>query len=154
LSNEAIARLPIPQVTRPDAYLFMWSTGVMLEHAIAIMRGWGLPYKTHAVWDKLYGLGHGYYFRMCHEVLLLGLAPDAPHHFEDSSIESMLRVKATRQQHSRKPTMVHDIVRRACGNGPFLKLFARKHVPGWDCFGNQLAPRDDDDQLAADWGRA
>jgi N6-adenosine-specific RNA methylase IME4 len=35
---------------------------------------------------------------------------------------------------------------------PWLELFARRHVTGWDCYGNQLAPLvglDDRDQLNA-----
>ena len=148
LSLPDIERLPIPQVALSDAFVFMWCPATMMKHAIAILEGWGFEYKTHAVWDKLVDFGHGFYFRMIHEDLLLGAAPGAPHHFIDRGIESMLRVKRP-GQHSAKPAEVHRLVERAV-DGPYLELFARQHVnrPGWDCFGNQLEPREGNLQLA------
>jgi N6-adenosine-specific RNA methylase IME4 len=148
LSLPDIERLPIGRLATDDAFVFLWSSAALLEDAIGIMRKWGFPYKTNLTWDKLSDPGGGYYYRMIHEHLLLGLAPNAPRHFNDRSIESMLRVKRP-GKHSEKPAEVHDIVQRAI-DGPYLELFGRAHVPGWDVFGNQLAPRKDHIQLAAD----
>jgi N6-adenosine-specific RNA methylase IME4 len=150
LSLLDIERLPIQKVALNDAMVFMWSPASMMKHAIAILEGWGFEYKTHGVWDKLVDFGNGYYFRMIHEDLLLGVAPGAQRHFNDRAIESMIRVKRP-GKHSEKPEEVHRIVERAI-DGPWVELFARKHVnrPGWDCFGDQLAPREENHQLAAD----
>jgi N6-adenosine-specific RNA methylase IME4 len=137
-----IERLPIAQVAANEAFVFLWSSAGMLEDAMRILRVWGFPYKTNLTWDKLVGPGNGYYYRMIHEHLLLGVAPGAPRHFIDRSIESMLRWKRP-GKHSEKPEEVHRVVERAI-DGPYVELFARRHVnrPGWDCFGNQLAPRE------------
>jgi N6-adenosine-specific RNA methylase IME4 len=148
LPMSEIERLPVAQLATDDAFLFMWSSAALLEDTIRIMRAWGLPYKTNLTWDKLSDPGNGYYYRMIHEHLLLGLAPNAPRHFIDRSIESMLRV--TRPgKHSEKPAEVHRIIERAI-DGPYLELFARRRVPGWDCYGNQLAPEEGNTQLATD----
>lgn len=147
MSLPDIERLPIAKVALDDAFIFSWCSAAVLEDAIRIMRVWGFPYKTNLTWDKLVGPGNGFYFRMMHEHLLLGVAPRAPTHFLDRSLESMVRAKRP-GKHSEKPS-VHELIERAC-NGPYLELFARKHRPGWDCYGDQLAPREDDTQLAAD----
>ena len=86
---------------------------------------------------------------MIHEDPLLGVSPGAPRHFNDRAIESVIRVKRP-GKHSEKPEEVHRIVERAI-DGPWVELFARRHVNqlGWDCFGNQLAPKRDDIRLAA-----
>jgi N6-adenosine-specific RNA methylase IME4 len=60
-----------------------------------------------------------------------------------------MATEAPRTKHSRKPYEVHGIVERACGDGPFLQLFSRRHVPGWACYGNQLAPSNQPRQLVA-----
>ena len=60
----------------------------------------------------------------------------------------MIREKRTRQ-HTVKPPIVHEMVQRAI-RGPYLELFGRRRVQGWDVYGNQLAPDDDDTQLATD----
>jgi N6-adenosine-specific RNA methylase IME4 len=135
-----IERLPIARVATDDAFVFVWCPASLLEDAIRIMRTWGFPYKTNLTWDKLVGPGNGYYYRMMHEHLLLGVAPGSPKHFVDRSIESMLRVKRP-GKHSEKPTEVHRIVERAI-DGLYIELFGRAHVPGWDVFGNQLEPRE------------
>jgi N6-adenosine-specific RNA methylase IME4 len=135
-----IERLPIARVATDDAFVFVWCPASLLEDAIRIMRTWGFPYKTNLTWDKLVGPGNGYYYRMMHEHLLLGVAPGSPKRFVDRSIESMLRVKRP-GKHSEKPTEVHRIVERAI-DGLYIELFGRAHVPGWDVFGNQLEPRE------------
>jgi N6-adenosine-specific RNA methylase IME4 len=56
----------------------------------------------------------------------------------DAQAVSMIRVKHSRNN-SEKPEVAHRIMERAI-SGPYLELFARKHVAGWDCYGNQLEP--------------
>ena len=68
----------------------------------------------------------------------MGVRPASPTHFNDDTMSSMIRVKRSRN-HSEKPDDAHRIMERAI-SGPYLELFARQHVAGWDCFGNQLAP--------------
>jgi N6-adenosine-specific RNA methylase IME4 len=122
-------------------------------HGLPLLRAWGFAYKTSACWDKLAGsYGVGSYWRMEHELLLLGVRPKSPTHFNENTLSSMIRVKRTRN-HSEKPEHAHRMMERAIP-GPYLELFARKHVHGWTCYGNQLRPFSavdgEHDLLAAD----
>jgi N6-adenosine-specific RNA methylase IME4 len=139
MSIEELCVLPVEQVAADDALLFLWCPAAGLEeHGLPLLRAWDLSFKTHAVWDKLTGrYGVGSYWRMEHEDLLLGVRPASPSHFIDDTMNSMLRVKRSRNRSEKQPD-AHRIVERPIG-GPFLELFGRKHVPGWDVFGNQVA---------------
>ena len=108
----------------------------------------GVPGKINITWDKLTHFGRGAYVRTVHEHLLVGVREKTPTHFLDNDILSMIRERRSRRN-SEKPAVVHEVVRRATP-GPYLELFARRRVKGWDCFGNQLEPAAEDHQLAAD----
>ena len=149
LATEAIRQLRVPEVAMDDAFLFLWSPAVVLEDALAVMAAWGFRYKTHAVWEKDEEFGTGYYYRMQHEDLLLGVRDKTPRHFVDRAISSVIH--APRGEHSAKPPQVHDMIERALGGrGPFLDVFGRRRVQGWKVIGNQLPPEGDDIPLAAD----
>ena len=148
MATEKICELPVRKVADRRAFLFLWCPAIMLKAAIGVLEAWGFEYKTNLCWDKDHGFGSGYYFRMRHEHLLLGLGPRAPRHFDDPNIKSVLRVRRT-ELHSAKPAVVHDIVQRACP-GPYLELFGRRRVPGWTVLGNEIAPLDTQHKLAAD----
>jgi N6-adenosine-specific RNA methylase IME4 len=147
MSTEHIAALPVAKVATNDAFLFLWCPAAMLLDAPEVIARWGFAYKTAALWKKDKEFGTGSYFRMQHENLLLGVRPGSPTHFADRAISSV--IDAPRTEHSRKPEEVHGIVERACGQGPFLELFSRRHMPGWTCCGNQLAPSSQPRQLIA-----
>ena len=99
------------------------------------MSAWGFRYTTNMVWHKDGEFGVGYYFRMQHELLLLGRARHAPTHFVNKAISSVLN--APRTAHSEKPVIVHEIIERAT-EGPYVELFGRRAVEGWTVVGNQL----------------
>jgi hypothetical protein len=42
-----------------------------------------------------------------------------------------------RREHSRKPDAIHERIERLVA-GPYLELFARRVVPGWTCWGNEI----------------
>jgi N6-adenosine-specific RNA methylase IME4 len=140
--------LPVGQIATDDAFLFHWVPPALLKEGIAVLEAWGFSYKTNIVWDKLTHYGRGAYVRTVHEHLLVGVRPKTPRHFLDNDVLSMIRERRSRRN-SEKPPIVHELIQRAT-NGPYIELFARKRVAGWDCYGNQLAADDGDHQLAAD----
>ena len=149
LTMEAIRQLRVIEVATDDAFLFLWCPAAVLIDALAVMEAWGFFYKTHGVWEKDKEFGTGFYWRMQHEDLLLGVRDKTPRHFVDRAISSVIH--APRGDHSAKPPEVHDMIERALGGrGPFLELFGRRRVPGWTVVGNQLDPDAEDHQLAAD----
>jgi N6-adenosine-specific RNA methylase IME4 len=149
MSLDELRVLPVSEVASDDAFLFLWCPPAGLaEHGLPLLSSWGFTYKTCSCWDKLTGdFGVGSYWRMAHELLLLGVRPNSPTHFIDDSLSSMIRIKRSRN-HSEKPPEVHRLIERAT-SAPYLELFARRRVDGWSCFGNQLAPIDSQHQLLA-----
>jgi N6-adenosine-specific RNA methylase IME4 len=94
---------------------------------------WGFNYKTNLIWDKV-DHNFGNYVSVRHEHLLIATrgscTPDRPTPMIDS-------VQTERQQgiHSAKPESFRKILERLY-DGPYLELFARERVDGWDAFGN------------------
>ena len=127
--------LPLPVPMGPRRLLTRCAVGDV---------GMGLQlYHQH---DMVQGLsfGVGHYFRMQHELLLLGRRKHAPAHFVDKAISSVL--VAPRTAHSEKPVIVHNLIERATP-GPYIELFGRTAVTGWTVVGNQLPSVD----LPANW---
>jgi hypothetical protein len=72
-----IAALPIDLVAARDCVLFIWMSWPMLEQALHVIDRWGFKYKTCGfAWVKANGvevkIGTGYWFRVDHELLLIG----------------------------------------------------------------------------------
>ena len=146
---DELCALPVSQIASDDAFLFLWVPPSLLQECgLVLLEAWGFKYKTNITWDKLEAYGRGSYVRTVHEHLLIGVRPQTPTHFLDNDVLSMIRERRSRRN-SENPAIVHEVVQRAT-NVPYLELFARKRVKGWDCYGNQLEPAAEDHQLAAD----
>ncbi len=137
LSLEEICSLPVPQLVARNSHLHLWATVPLLEDALVVMREWGFQYKSCLAWVKN-RLGLGNYWRVSHELLLLGMHGNQP--FADHSIRSW--VQFPRTMHSRKPEAIRLLVQRV-SPGPYLELFGRVevHEPGWTVFGDQVERR-------------
>lgn len=140
MTAEEIATLPVARLACPQSHLYLWCPNALVREGLAVLEAWGFTYKTNLVWLKVRkdggpdGRGVGFYFRNVTELLLFGvrgrlrtLAPG----------RRQVNVLMTRkEEHSRKPTEVYDLVQR-CSPGPYLELFARQRVPGWDAWGDE-----------------
>jgi N6-adenosine-specific RNA methylase IME4 len=142
MSMEEIAGLPVGCCAAEKSHLYMWCPNALLLEGLKIMQAWGFQYKTNIVWYKVRkdggpdGRGVGFYFRNVTELLLFG-------------VKGRLRtlkpgrtqvnvVLARKQEHSRKPDEVYDLIER-CSPGPFLELFARFRREGWKQWGDEIA---------------
>jgi N6-adenosine-specific RNA methylase IME4 len=135
LSVRDIAALPVPNITLPDAVLFLWVTAPLLPDGLTVMDAWGFKYKSGAVWDKeIYGCGH--YFRIQHEHLLIG-TKGRPGIASVHNISSVVRSR--RGKHSVKPTEVYVAIERMYPTLPKIELFARNNRPGWTSWGDDPA---------------
>jgi N6-adenosine-specific RNA methylase IME4 len=134
MSFYELAALRVPEVLTDDGFIFLWCPAACLEDGLALLKAYGCPYRTCAIWIKD-ALGTGYYFRMRHELLLLGIGPKARQFVEKP--ESL--ITAPRRRHSEKPS-IHSLIAAACGEGPFLEMFARRRLnnSGWTFCGNEL----------------
>lgn len=133
-----LCKLPIAAHARPDAVLFLWVTSpfLLLEPGpLEVIKAWGFEYKTGVIWDKvLHNFGH--YVSVRHEHLLIctrgSCLPDRPNPMPDSVV-----TERRGDVHSEKPESFRQLITKLY-DGPYLELFARRHVPGWTCWGNQV----------------
>lgn len=141
MSFDEISALPVGKLVLPNSHLYLWSPNALLMEALTIMKAWGFTYKTNIVWYKVRkdggpdGRGVGFYFRNVTELLLFGVKG----HLRTSTPgRTQVNVMISRkQEHSRKPEIAYKIIRQ-CSPGPYLELFARERIKGWEQWGNQV----------------
>jgi|SRR6188472_503386 len=133
MKQKDIEDLQIPSAD--NSILFLWATFPKLPEAIAVMKAWGYKYKTGAVWvkDKI---GTGYYFRGQSEPLLVGEKGDMPVPQEKDRHSSV--VQAPREEHSKKPDVVYEIIEKMYPNHSYLELFTRNKRVGWTSWGDEV----------------
>ena len=153
--------LPVQRICNKNAVLFMWVTYPKLQEALDVIRLWGFEFKSIAFqWVKLnkkadkytllkevangasvdeaifkqcfYGLGR--WTRGNSEMCVIAtrgkisrIAADVPQ-----------LVFAPIGRHSAKPAVVRERIKQLMGDRPAIELFAREHVEGWDCWGNEV----------------
>lgn len=138
---EEIMELPVAQVVKDKAHLYLWVPNALIAEGLEVMRRWGFTYKTNLVWYKIRkdggpdGRGVGFYFRNVTEMLLFGTR--GSHNRTLSPGRTQTNVIATRKrEHSRKPDEQYALIER-CSPGPYLEMFARHCRPGWTQWGNE-----------------
>jgi N6-adenosine-specific RNA methylase IME4 len=130
---ENIKALKVPSAD--NAVLYLWATAPKMEEAMQVMMAWGFDYRTCMVWDKEI-IGMGYWFRGQHEILLVGVKGKFSPPIPKYRVSSMLRHR--RGQHSRKPAIVRDWIRKWFPQADRVELFAREKTLGWDVWGNEI----------------
>jgi N6-adenosine-specific RNA methylase IME4 len=130
-----ICNLEVAKIANDDCVLFLWATNPKLQEAFLVIDSWGFEYKTNMVWvkDKI---GMGYYARSQHELLLIatkGSVPVPVAEFRPSSV-----IYSDRDQHSKKPDGVYEIIEKMYPEYSKVELFARNKREGWEAWGNQL----------------
>jgi N6-adenosine-specific RNA methylase IME4 len=151
MSIKDIAALPVGDVASPDAHLFLWVTGPVLEQAFGVIKAWGFRYSGIAfTWVKLkkshdphqlrilptadgdFHVGLGFTTRKNAEFCLLARRGNA------KRIAKNIRelIIAPRREHSRKPDEVHPRIERYAA-GPYLELFGRQQREGWTVRGDE-----------------
>ena len=124
MSLSDIQNLIIP--ADENAWLILWATASKLPEGINTINCWGFKYRTCAIWDKWH-LGLGWFFRLQHELLLIGK--------KGKFIPTMFYEK--RGKHSRKPDILYNILRENTRE-PRIDIFARENREGWDVWGNEV----------------
>jgi N6-adenosine-specific RNA methylase IME4 len=141
MSFQEIAALPVGAVALPRSHLYLWCPNALLREGLAILEAWGFTYKTNVVWYKIRkdggpdGRGVGFYFRNVTELLLFGIKGGLR---TLQPGRTQVNLVATRKrEHSRKPEEIYGLIER-CSPGPYLELFARQRVAGWEQWGNEV----------------
>jgi len=147
-SLDAIKALPIGELAADDCALFLWGVWPELPGALEVIKAWGFKYKTTAfVWVKNTpkaelikldggGLrwGMGYWTRANTEFCLLATKGASLRLSED--VHQVVIAPAI--EHSVKPEEARARIERLLV-GPYLEIFARRPVPKWTVWGNEMA---------------
>ncbi len=138
LTLDEIKALPVRDMAATDCVLLMWVTDPFLKKGFEVIESWGFEYKTVGFyWVKqnpgpVYPIGTGYWTRANPEQCLLATR-GSPRRI-NADVRKL--VLSPRREHSRKPDELYKMIERLCA-GPYLELFARQQVPGWDNMGNE-----------------
>jgi len=141
MTVEQLKALPVAAHATDPAHLYLWCPNALLKEGLQIMEAWGFEYKSNIVWYKVRkdggpdGRGVGFYFRNVTELLLFGVRgkmrtlPPA---------RSQVNIYISRKrEHSRKPSGIYNII-ESCSPGPYLELFARERISGWESWGLEV----------------
>lgn len=137
MPDAEILALPVRELLKPDAIVYLWATGAMLPHALETMQAWGITYKTSFVWRKVtrngkVRWGTGRWAQSGHEHVLLGVV-GKPHCFLSPSIFDGLA-----REHSRKPAEFYNVITEKTPGLRRADVFAREQREGWDCWGDEV----------------
>jgi len=141
MSLQEIMELPVAEITKPTAHLYLWVPNALLPDGLAVMKAWGFTYKSNLVWHKVRkdggsdGRGVGFYFRNVTEIILFGVCGKNARTLAPG--RRQVNLLATRKrEHSRKPDGQYELI-ETCSPGPYLELFARGSREKWIAWGDQ-----------------
>jgi N6-adenosine-specific RNA methylase IME4 len=138
-----IAKLPVASLAADGCALLMWCTGphITVGHHVPVMEAWGFKPSTIAfVWvkqnkrdDRVRTRGQGYWTLANTEICFIATKGSPLRLANDAHQVVMAPVG----EHSAKPEEVRRRIERLFP-GPYLELYGRKLVPGWDVWGNEV----------------
>jgi len=133
-----IALIDTAQWMRPDSHCYLWVTNNHLTDGLDVLALWGYRYVTMVTWMKDRP-GLGQYFRGKTEHCLFGVKGRLAYRYLPSGrrAQGVTGFSAPRGEHSVKPAEMRAMIERV-SPGPYLELFARRPVPGWTVWGNEV----------------
>lgn len=144
MNIEDIKNLPIKKLQADKCILFLWVTFPRLEQGLEVIKSWGFQYYGLGFdWVKLSkngkpSWGMGYYTRQNTELCLIGVPEDKTRRLKPVNRDVLSVVHSIREEHSKKPDIIKDLIVRAIGDLPRIELFARQKTEGWDVWGNEV----------------
>jgi N6-adenosine-specific RNA methylase IME4 len=130
MTHEKLLALKVQQWAEDNCHLYLWVTNNFMTRGIELMQSWGFQHKTVLTWRKLSRTGKtpwwglGSYFRNATEHVLFGVRGTLRTRADDISTI----FDAPIGEHSEKPEIFYDIVRKA------------SYLPAGEVF--QCRPRD------------
>ena len=143
LSSKDIMKIPVKDIVKDNAILFIWTTDYHLRKCMDVIDSWGFTYKTIGfVWAKKNKQGKqcsmmGAYTKKsgCEICLIATRGKDAHKFVKNHKVNSF--IEYPRQEHSKKPDLVRESIISLVGEGhSCIELFARSVHDGWDCWGD------------------
>ena len=132
-----IMGLPVRELLTDSGVVYLWTTGPLLDEAIATLKAWGITYAAHFAWRKIsrngkMQWGTGYWARSCHETILLGTVGKPPCFGLPSCFDGV------RREHSRKPDEFYEMIAKKTPGLRRADVFSREKREGWDCWGDEV----------------
>ena len=140
LTLNEIKEIPVQEVVDAQCHLYLWVPNALLREGLDVMDAWGFNYKTNIVWHKIRkdggpdGRGVGFYLRNTTELVLFGVRGRM--RTLPAGRKQVNIIKSVKREHSRKPDELYQLI-ESCSPGPYLELFARGKLDGWEQWGNQ-----------------
>jgi|TARA_Y100000296_G_C5156354_1_gene249289 N6-adenosine-specific RNA methylase IME4 len=108
MTHENLQDLDVGAWAEDNCHLYLWTTNNFMTRAVDLMSHWGFQHKTVLTWVKP-RMGLGSYFRNQTEHVLFGMMGD-----NSTRIDNITTVfEAPLGEHSEKPDIFYDIVKRA-----------------------------------------
>lgn len=144
MNIEDIKGLPIQDLCAEQCILFLWVTFPRLAQGLEVIKSWGFEYyglgfdwvKTSKNGKPSWGMG--YYTRQNTEICLIGVPKDKRRRLKPTNRDVLSIVHSQREEHSKKPDCIRDLIVRCIGDLPRVELFARQKADGWDSWGNEV----------------
>ena len=125
MSHEELLNLDVEAWADENCHLYLWTTNNFITRAVELMAHWGFQHKTVLTWVKpRWGLGS--YFRNSTEQVLFGVRGELRTRVDNIATH----FEAPTTEHSVKPDIFYDIVRRA-SYPPYGEVFQREARPGF-----------------------
>lgn len=134
-------------VWRPadDCHLYCWVTDNYEPWYHELVVALGFTHKRSLPWVKTGPAGIGQYFLGTHELLKFAVrgkgfaVKTETRKLRTDALVGIPRVTDARGNriHSAKPEEQYALI-ESRSKGPYLEMFARRHRPGWTCWGNEL----------------
>jgi len=141
MSKDDIQNLPVSNIAKENAVLFLWVTYPCLKEGLELIDHWGFKYKTCAfTWVKRNKKSHswfwgmGYWTRANAEICLLATKGNIKR--ISSSVHQIIDTPI--EKHSKKPSIARDKIVQLIGDLPRIELFAREKIEGWHAWGNEI----------------
>lgn len=134
MTVDELSALPVVDVLADQAHLHLWTTKDFVFDAKEILEAWGFGYSSMLVWIKPQ-TGLGNYWRVSHEILLLGTR--GPKTWGNKTLKSWFMHDRISIPHSRKPDTVRALI-ESVSPAPRLELFSTQESEGWTSVGLEL----------------
>jgi N6-adenosine-specific RNA methylase IME4 len=131
MADAAILALPVGDLARENAAIWLWCTWPKLALGMACLKRWGFTYKTGGAWHKQ-RWGTGYIWRSACEPVLIGTR-GAPK-LDGRAIANHFSEPA--REHSRKPEIAYAAAEKMMPHARRVSLFERRTRAGWDAWGD------------------
>lgn len=141
MTLDDIYELPVAQVAKERAHLYLWVPNALMAEGLETMKRWGFNYKTNIVWYKVRKdggpdrRGVGFYFRNVTEVILFGIRGSNNRTLKAGRTQPNILISRKRE-HSRKPDEQYNLI-ESCSRAPYLELFSRNPRQGWTQWGDE-----------------